>query len=104
MQLSPTVSYPFSVFSVMRRDSAKMTLFLKSDPAALAEATELLENKQSNPFMTHRDKSRYMRNLDFGMRLTPSLDRINEKFESPLTTEELFSLYILVEHYTTTCG
>lgn len=104
MQLLPTISYPFSIFSVIRRDSATMTLFLKSDPAAVAEATKLLENKQSDPFMSHRDKSRYIRNLDHSSKLTPSLDRINEKFESPLTTEELFSLYILIEHYTTTCG
>ena len=99
MTLPKIIHFNSSFFRVIRRDSATCTMYLRSDAKAMAIAEKALENNHGNPFLSHRDKTRYINegNKDI-------IQSIQSRLPSPLSPAEIRELYVLVENYETTCG
>ena len=99
MKLPSKIHFSQSFFNVIRRDRASCTLYLRFDVDAFAEAERDLKNDHSNPFLSYRDKTRYINESNKSL-----LGQIQAELPTPLTAEEIRSQYVLVENYVHTCG
>ena len=99
MKLPTKIHFTESFFNVIHRDRATCTLYLRSDAEAFSKAQQDLKNEHSNPFLSYRDKTRYINDANKFM-----LGRIQAELPTRLTAEEIRNQYILVENYVTTCG
>ena len=99
MTLPTIIHFNSSFFQVIRRDSATCTMYLRSDAEAMAIAEKALENNHDNPFLSHRDKTRYINegNKDI-------IKAIQSRLPTPLSPADIRDQYVLVENYETTCG
>ena len=99
MTLPTIIHFPTSFFRVIRRDSATCTMYLRSDSKAMAIAEKALENNHNNPFLSHRDKTRYINEGN------PQIVKsIQERIANRLSPADIRDQYVLIENYETTCG